>query len=51
MPFYDRRCDRCGETQIDLYEPIKSENPLHGGSGDAPCGGTLERVFLPTGRG
>lgn len=48
---YDRLCNRCGETQIDLWEAISAVDPVHGGTGEAPCGGTLERVRLPTGRG
>ncbi len=46
MPMYDRRCAKCGIVHEDCWEPIKAEDP-----GCSSCGGTMERVFLPTGRG
>lgn len=42
---YDRCCNQCGEIYIDMWEPIVREDPVHA------CGGVLERVRLPTGRG
>jgi hypothetical protein len=42
---YDRRCDTCSTVHPDCWEPISCETPA------CSCGGTLERVYLPTGRG
>lgn len=45
MPMYDRHCYKCGATQLDLLETMATTNPV------CPCGGQLERVLMPTGRG
>lgn len=42
MPMYDRKCDSCGETKIDLYEGINIPDPFC----DKCDGGCLRRAWL-----
>ena len=46
MPMYDRRCGTCEHVRRDCWEPITMHDKVI-----CDCGGTLERVYLPTGRG
>jgi len=43
MPFYDRACEACGWTAIDVREPIAATR------GCPTCGAATERAYL-TGR-
>lgn len=64
MPFYDRRCNLCGHTQIDVYEPVGAPNKpcpakthvefepdCNVQHADYPCGGTMERAWLSSAPG
>lgn len=45
MPIYDRCCDQCGKTQIDVFEPVNTPDTV------CACGGRLKRVWLASEKG
>lgn len=56
IPFYDLKCERCGHTMIDVYEPVNTtERPPHqlepatSWSTGTWCSGLMVRVWLTRG--